>query len=415
MAGISREFLSSNNDGFDVHLQGNKSSFLGRPHHLSSNFVFGHSDISANNTPAMGATAVFDLPQDCDFIGKIDAVYTLGALTSSGAGANFPRWVDWLGFALIENVLVKWASNRIQEFNGDDLMVLHCLNRRSDDSLEDLVYGGLQAIPSERAANAAASLEVVVPLDCLIFSARPAQYLPYNIEVLREKLRIEIRNRPLVSVAESDASSISIASFAQVLRVYRFHVTEDEQNAILAEAGGVNPELEVAALSRVCTVQERQDDNVVANQTTSQSVKLTSINRPTKELIFYVRQDSDLPSGSATASSINRFNFQEISNLELKGYGRTILPSTSGRYVKYRMGNMFHAADPSKNLYPISHSQAPQSPGDQYGYLNYNTISNPEFVYSMPSSWATTGKLNVLAQTHNVYMVTQGDLRVINA
>lgn len=415
MAGISREFLSANNDGFDVHLQGNKSSFLGRPHHLSSNFIMGHSDVSANNTPALGGNGVFTIPQDCDFLGKIDAVYKLGALTSTGSGANFPRWVDWLGFALIENVLVKWASNRIQEFNGDDLMVLHCLNRRSDDSLEDLVYGGLQSIPSERADLATAELEVVVPLDCLIFSARPAQYLPYNIEVVRDTLRIEIRNRPLVSVAESDASSISIASFDQFLRVYRVHVTEDEQNAILAEAGGVNPELEVAALSRVCTVQEHQDDNIIANQTTSQSIKMPSINRPTKELIIYGRQDSDLPSGSATSSSINRFNFQEIDNLELKGYGRTILPSTSGRYVKYRMGNMYHAADPSKNLYCISHSLAPQSPGDQYGYLNYNTISNPELIYKMPSTWSTTGKMNILAQTHNVYMVTQGDVRVINA
>lgn len=417
MSGISREFLSTNNDGIDVHLGGSQSSFLGRPHHLSANFVFGHHDVSPNNALAPGGKGIYDIQQAFDYVGKCDLVINIGPVTSTAATTGYPRYIDWWAFAFITNVLVKWSANRIQEFSGKDLMVLHCLTRRTDDSIEDLVYGGLQSLAYERHLNTTVAQEAIIPLDCLIYGQRPSQYLPINIDTLRKVLTLEITLAPLSQIIETDGTDLVAASFETVLRVQHVHVTEPEQQAILDEAKRENKELNILALSRCVTVQEHQNDNIIpaAAATVTQSLKLDSINRPTKELIFYAVQDSDLPPGNGFATNIQPFNFQEIQEMSLEGYGRTILPTVSGRYVKYRLNNMFHSADPSKNIYTISHSLAPQSPGDLYGYINYNLVNNPTFKYKMPSAWATTGKLNVLAQTVNISMLTQGEFKVVNA
>lgn len=416
MSGISREFLSTNNDGIDVHLAGEQSSFIGRPHHLSANFVFGHHDIAPDNAVAPGGTANFGINQDCDYVGKMDAIIDVGAVTSTAATTGYPRWIDWWGFAIIQNVLVKWSANRIQEFSGDDLMVLHCLTRRTDDSVEDLVYGGLQGLPSERHANTLVASQAIVPLDCLIYGQRPSQHLPVNIQTLRNKLKVDIKIRPLSQVIETDGTSLT-ADFAISLRIMHFHVTEPEQQAILKEAASENKEFNILAMSRCVTVQEHQLDNIISASAgaSTQSVKLDSITRPTKEIIAYAIQDSDNYPGSGYATNINPYNFQEIASMSLEGYGRSMLPTVTGRYVKYRLGNMFHSADPSKNIYPISHSLAPQSPGDLYGYINYNLVNNPTFKYQMPAAWATTGKLNFIAQTVNLSLLTQGEFKVLNA
>ena len=411
-----RIFLSAQSDAVDGHLQGERSPFLGRKPFQAQNFIFGWGDISAEPAGGYGSTAVFNIVQDCDYIGKIEVVVDHGALSSTGAGSLYPRYVDWLGFAEIDEIVIRWNANRLQSIKGEDLFVLHALRYRTDDSQEELLGGGLQALPATRKANAArSSYKTYTPIDlATFFGGAPHDFLPYNIEVFRDKLRLEMKMKPLKSVAESDGSDLTGSVNSIKLRIQKVHVTDVEQAQILGYLKSTTPELNIAAAARICTVQEHQDDLTVANSTNQQTFNL-SATRPTKETIFYVRKDSDLPDGSTIKSSIQHFNFQEIAEIELTGISRTIVGPVEGDWIKYRHNNQFHSGDPSHNIYAISHSLAPEADNDQWGYINYGTVSQPQIKIKMPSGWATTGKMNTIYQTLNAYVLAEGDLRILNA
>lgn len=409
---IDRSFLNAQADGVDVHLAGKRSLFLGTKPLKTQNFVFGWNDIDSTIEGGYGSTTTFYLEQDCDYLGKVEAVYDYGAVASTGSGSNYPRYVDWLGFASMENVIVRWSSNRIQEFSGDDLMITHALTRRSDDDQSELVGGGLESLPATRAANAAlSSYKVYVPLDCLVWGNKPGSFLPYNIEVFRDRIRIEIKTRPRTSIIETDGSDITGSINSIKLRIQKVHVTDTEQDQIISAIKAPSPELSIGAHARLTTVQEHQNDEVVSATSNDQTYTLNA-SRPTKELIAYWRLDSDLPNGSEK-STIRHFNFQEISELELTGISRKILDRVSGEWLKYRVMNQFHTGDPSSNIYAIPHSLAPEAANDQMGYLNYSTISQPKLTIKTAGSAA--GKLNILSQTLNALILAEGDLRPLNS
>lgn len=412
MQNINRGFLSAQADAVDVHLGGKTSLFQTRGCMQSSNFLLGYSDITAEPAGGYGATSYFTLTQDCDYIGSIWALLDFGQVTSTGAGTDYPRYVDWLGFAALENIRVVFTSNRIQEFTGDDLMAILCISRRTDDDQSELVKGGLQALPSTRAANAAAtSCKVFVPLDLLFFSGRPRNMLPYNIECLRDKLRIEMTIRPKTSLIESDGSDITAAFNSIKLRIQKVHVSDEEQSQMLKTLVTPSPHLKLNVHGRMITVQERQENTNVTATSNDQTVNMT-VSRPTKEIIAYWRKDDDLPNGSIK-SNIQHYNYQPMEELMLVGGTRPILDRVSGEFVKYALNNRFHSGDPSKDIYTISHSFAPEAENDQAGYLNYGAISQPTFTFK--TTGAAAGKLSLLYQTHNVIAISEGDLRVLQA
>lgn len=411
---IDRIFLSAQSDAVDGHFQGKRTPFLGRESFQCRNFVMGWGDVNAEQAGGYNATAVFNLTQDCDYLGPFQIVVDHGALASTGAGSNYPRYVDDIGFAQFNEIVLRWNANRIQTIRGIVLKVLHALRYRSDDAQDELVGGGLQALPASRAANAANSAYLTYTDISLaqFFGGSPSDFLPYNIEVFRDALRVEISMFPLTHLAETDGSTLTGSINSIKLKLHKVHATDIEQAQIIQYLKSPTPKLNLKAAARLCTVQEYQTDNVVANQTTDQIYSLNAT-RPTKELIFYVRKDSDLPDGTIK-SAIQHFNFQQIEEVELGGISRKILGRVKGDWIKYWHNNKYHSGDPSHNIYTITHSLAPEADNDQWGYLNYGVITQPKLTVKMPSTWATTGKMDVIYQTLNAYIMAEGDLRPLN-
>lgn len=409
---IDRAFLNANTDGVDANLQGKRSLFLGRPITMSSNFLFGFQDIEASPPGGYGANSTFEVTQDADYLGPMELVYDFGAVSSTGSGLLYPRYVDWLGCAAVENVRVRWGANRSQEFNGDQIMVLHALKKRTDDKFSKLAAGGLQSLPATRQANAAkSSFKVYVPLTCLLWGNQPGNFLPYNQEVLRDHFTFTVKTRPKTSLIETDGSDITASINSVVLRLHKVHVTDREHAEILRYLQRPTPELNLMAAARMCTVQEEQEEEVVAATTNDQKYTLTA-NRPTKEIIAYWRKDSDLPTGSIS-SDIKHYNFQPIDEIQLKGISRNIFDRVDGEWVKHSLANKFHSGDPGKNIYAIPFSMAPEADNDQFGYLNFATVSQPKL--TIKTDGAAAGKLSVIYQTLNSYIMTEGDFRILNA
>jgi len=412
MQNIPRALLSANADNIDVHYQGDRSLFLNREPLLTNNFLFSWNDVSADPVGGYGRTSTFNLMQDCDYLGRIQLLLDFAAVTSTGAGSNYPRYVDWLGYAALDEIRVLWANNNIQTFTGDDLMILHSITRRSDDDESEMVDGGLQALPAQRATNAAASShKVYVPLDCLVWGSQPGNFLPYNIEVFRDKIRIDVKLRSKYDLIETDGSTIE-ASFNDIqLRVQKVHVTDVEQASILDTLAVGTPALRLASHGRLVTVQEHQNQETVSAVTTNQTIRLQT-SRPTKEIIVYWRKTSDLPTGSISAA-IQHFNFQPIDEISITGSGRKILDTVEGKWLRKSVMNQFHTGDPSSHIYAIPHSLAPEAVNDQMGYINYGPIHRPEVTFK--TDGAAAGQMSILYQTLNTFILAEGDARMLQS
>lgn len=367
--------------------------------------------IGPNNTLAYANPIRFKLPRIADFSGPIIWEWITAAATSTGATGSNPRHVDWYGFALIDLVKVRFASQALQEFRGDDLFCHHLLFTPSDMSLAEAVGGGLSA--ADRNTNATtAGHETLIPLSLLFWASRTADYLPINSEMLREDLDISITTRTVFELLETDGSDIAQTITSGDLLVEYIHVGDEVQVAMLDEASAANADANIQGYSRLVCVQNHQDE-AIANAVTQQSFELGALNNPLKELIFYVRDDSDIPSATAVNSAADFYNFQQVSTHTLEGFSNTINIAMTDKFSRIIEKNRFHSGPiGSEYLYARPFGYAPEA-SDQYGYLNFSSISNRKLKVTMNSSWASTGDLHMIGQAFNWYMVTpDGNLRM---
>jgi hypothetical protein len=343
----------------------------------------------------------------------VQLLFSLSALASAGAGVNFPRWSDGLGYLLIDQIRVTHGSNHLQTITGADIAKVHQMTRSSDDNYEDLTRSNLQANVAQRAANAAATLEVIVPLP-LFWTSQPRLYLPNHSKIVRQDLRVEVTLKALTELAETDGTTLTGTISSMLLRVEHVHVGASEQARCQQEQNGKNPSLSVPGYARMCTTYERQSNIALAAVTTEQSFALNTLRHPTKAIQFTVRANTDVPSGLTAVR--DEFNYQQISTWNMTAQGRTLIIPRTHLYSKFYYNNRFYAADPSKNIYAGSWSFNPQATADQYGYLNFNSISQPTLNVTMPATWAVAGRLDVMTVVYNIYVLTAaGELRMLFA
>lgn len=386
-----REFLGANTDVVDSHLVGTNSYFVNKRPIKNTNYVFAYHDVNPTNSIAYNSQIEFQIPRSASVLGEVILSMTLGALSSTGAtgGSSYPRWVDDLGYQLISSVEVLWSQNRIAYFTGDDIKVRHAMMRTTDDSLADLVKGGLQGAAATRYTNGQSALTLHVPLP-MPWSDAPKTFLPYSINMIRDMLRVRVTLKALTEVTETDGSDISSTLSVCKLICKYVHLSQEEEAMIKAEIQSDNDSFGTRGWSRLITDYVRQDNLSVANSTAVQTFTLNSLHYPIKELFFYIRQTSDIPTGLQSAR--NTYNFQAVSSAGLRGQNQTLWTDRPHDFLKYYINNEYHSADPSANIYALPFSFTPQALNDQFGYLVRAAcpISVP-LVRSVPVLWSRHG------------------------
>lgn len=419
-------FLNSQYDGIDEHLRGDESAFLGRASFQSANFVKHWSDIHPSPPGGYGAESLFTLQNDTDYLGPIELIYSFNAVTADNApavgdAAIFPRYVRWLGFAAIERAVLRFHSERLQEFTGDDLMVIYAIRTRLEDRRDALI-----GEPGDRGADTAAKqglrhvnsessdYKVYVPLHLLMWGKHTGTFLPYARDVANGKLTITIQTRPLSALVEHDADGTDANTCTGTinylrLRMQKVDVTDAEQRAIMTAVRTPSKQLGLSVHGRLVTTQENQDNVSVADSSGWQEVDLVC-NRPTKELICYWRHDGDLPDGTFKGSQ-DRFNFQPITDIGLRGSNRPILDDCDAEWLRMSVQNKLHKGNTSEfNIYTIPHSFAPDADSDAIGYLNYGNIDERKLRFK---TGGTAGKMNILCQVKNTLKIDASGYSVI--
>lgn len=404
---MPREFLGVNNDGVDQHLRGGYSHFVNKVPVLGSNIHRELVRVEATNTPSAGGEVIFNLPRAWDITGHVIFSCDIAAPVASAGTAELQ---DYVGFRLWTEARVTWANNQNQILRADDAMKWTHLSRTSENSYAGLVHGDLTQ--ADRQALAAATTNVLVPLP-FYWTGSPACYLPNNSEVLRQNLTIGIRlaavNQYCCTPSGTISSGGTLSNFYLYVEV--FHLGQQELEAVLAEKAQMNNELKTVGFCRLVTTFEGQYAESLSASTAEQTIKLSSIRRPSRALMFSVVHQTDRPTSGENATP-NHFNFRAVTSYRLQSGGRELAISRTHRLgLLWETNSMFSAA-PSKNIYVIPWSVVPQAWSNQWGYINFNGTGSVSLLVTLAS--ATAAYCDITEIAHNIYCLgPTGDLRML--
>lgn len=406
---MAKSFLGANTDGVDMILRGQNSLFVGKAPHKVSNTFQRYEDNNPLNAVAWNNILQFEPPNASDLIGKCWLIVNTAACTSSGATGSNPRFVDAIGYLAYRTVEVMHGSNPLQRFSGLDCYIHDVTSLRTEDTYSEAAGVGLSA--ATRATNAGLSAyEFICPLSLLFWTGKPANYLPYNIEVMRTKLTILVTLQPIANVMETDGSTLVQSINSAVLRVQNIHLMADERAALRAEIAQPNLALNTKGFARLVTLHQSLPDYTLTATTAEQEVKLQNIRQPVKELIYAVRDPSTLSDGTINAANTD-IAFQAVTAHRLAAFNENIHPRYSAKFNNIIM-NEGHSAPLGHNLFCSSFSYAPESQ-EQFGYMNVSSLSAPTLYVELANTAHTN--LHIVAPSHAIYYIVGGEVRMLYA
>lgn len=406
---MPREFLAANNDGVDQHLKGSFSHFVNKAPLKASAMHKEWVIIDAENSVSPGGKAIFNIPRNSDYIGRVVLQTDISAVTPSAGTAELQ---DYVGCRMIRSngIRATWANNQLQTLHPDDVMKHWALHKTTDNSYAALMRGDLDQAARQALANA--STEVFVPLP-LFWTGHPKCYLPNNQQASRANMRLEIDYAAKDQYIATPGGTISSGGDLSNVRLWieYIHVGQAQLTAMLAEKVASNPVLATKGYSRLVTTYENQYGESLSASVAEQTIKLSSIRRPSKFLMFTVVADSDRPS-SGEGNTPDHFNFAAVSSYRVQSAGRDLAISRPHRFGLLYETNSAFSFSPSKNIYVLPWSMSPQVWGDQNGYLNFNGLGSANLLITLASATASTCDITEAAM--NIYTLgPTGDFRVL--
>lgn len=386
----------------------NNSIFTNRPQVRYENLVKDLKEFRADTSSDYGDTYAFLPQRSATLLSSVVLKLSSTAIASSGATGDYPRFPDYWPYHVVDKIDVSFANNHLQTLKGDDIFLIHAQQRTTDDNLEDAVDGGLQSNPGQRALNAASARICYLPLP-LFFCGALSQALPYDSDVIRQEIRIEITNRSIGSVIETNGSTPT-GTLTCTLICEMYHLGEMGVQRVKSEIAR-RSDLGIMGWSRLCRTISRQSISAT-DSTSEQTVSLTQLRRPTTEMCMIVRKTANIT--TAAASARNRYYFEEVASNKFTSSNRDMNLAMDHVYQKYIHNNKMHAADPSLNIYGWTPSLLPDSPNTVMGYTNFTSVGQPEWVFTMNSSHSGAIQVDAFYKTINTYVLNAaGNLRML--
>lgn len=142
---------------------------------LNKAFVREYLDYTPDNgvnAAQPGVTVTFTQRRDYDVLDGWMLRFTATGLTAPAGAITFNRWVDFLGFAAQEEVVVQSGTQRLQTMRGIENFVylFKCGNNEQQQGISLMVFAGT---PAFRAQESLADREVVAPLFTCLGLADP--------------------------------------------------------------------------------------------------------------------------------------------------------------------------------------------------------------------------------------------------
>lgn len=366
---------------------------------MVDNYFRFRNDVLPVESQTLGAswsavTRTFRIPKLADKITKARLMCQMSAL--SGGGGTYRRFSDYLGYALVDNIQLFSANNRLQYLTGDDLFLRNVkyMDTEQQDAENVLVAGNLSQ--SQRNSLATGVQELILDIPFYCFQQRGKALNPFQTAIEYE---IRWRIKKLNDVIETDGTPAATLSEIK-LRLETVHVEAAERDHItdlVQQQHGI--------VYKMDDHQRSAFTDGTTSATTSQKCVLDSHRGATKVLNFMVRTTSEI-NGTTT---INRpyDNFHQVPAFRLTSAGGDeIVASNEDLYNRYVEFKDHYPAPAGKRIYSHSFCSHPSNHNDVTGTMNFGNINKPTLELQWGSQIAGAA-VNAPASAYTVTVITE--------
>lgn len=409
---MSKAFVGQNSGGAAVEIMGSDSIFSGRAFRSPNHFRTYKESVPAAGTLSFGSDLNFQPTRNLDRAGLPTLKLEHGAASGTSTSGDYPRFCDWVGFFVLKECQIDFATSTLQKFDGFSLYRAHSHRARSEDSLAALVDGGLAADTAQRAANAQSASHVIYcPLILAFWCDQPKNWLPYLPNAIASPLEIRCTLASLNEIIETNGTATVCALSRARLRLEGVYLTNKENVKVISETLARDAQFDTAGWTRLVKTQERLDNQTVASGTSAQQISIQSLQKPYSDITFSVRDTTDIPSASSESANINYLDFQKVASYKIRAANEDLVPEVDDKYGRHLRQNQHSRGAVDEFIYRHSFSFAPDS-SEQMGFMSFDGIGTPEYEFTMDQS-QSSGRADFLGNTHNIVTLSNSVLSML--
>jgi len=336
----------------------------------------------------IGGQVLFEIPKNMTYIEDMILKVILPPLIG-GVGTTFLYWVDFLGFALINQMKVMYSVNTNLQIQKWSFYRKYSkwLENEQKASLDPLIYGNTTT--AQRSALAVNGGVLYIPL-LLPFREDTSNALPMVTLAQKLKLQFDIEALNNLIVTDSPTQVAQNGQIEYVLLVNAVHVTGSESSNIYNKcqrSQGIGYMIHEPVIQNIDTF---------ANNTSGVELrtKIVNISRPIQALYWFIIPDNlinntgtndffmynpnpplPIPPGMAAYNPPVRWR--------IEANGLTIQDRLDIEYSRWYKSNKYHKAQAGEYLIFQTYSLAPEAINAALGYMDYGNLNNPTLFLTM--------------------------------
>jgi len=370
-----------------------------------TNFVTYWTYINSINNASLGGTLRFTIPRQQDFLGPVWVYVNTSAVTPVSPATQ--AWLcDYFGFQLLQNLLVKYAANIIQNLYPTALYALHKCHRdlKAAYAANILIGGEMSDGDRQTAANGQQYFWVELPAP---WGAHPETY--EFTEALSQEMEFIFTLASAQQTTQGNSGSAGGTYTLNTLQLYTLLVHVDKEEREL----NVQKMLSGGGIIRHIRDFEYVSGILVPSGTTTQNVPLSGIRGSVVNLRFMFRLDSTLNSfGQSGFYPFRAYRINDINttaNWQITAAGLQVWPITVAKENVYLQNVIHFSAFPGEPLYGYCPGIDVEDVINCTGHDSYSGLSNAMLMLNFVTATSANMWLDIVTIDDNTIQTSKGD------
>ncbi len=329
-----------------------------------------------------------------DLLTKMVLEVTLPTLVSSSGGGATAKYVDNVGYHLLQEIELEVGGISIVKHYGRWLHIWQELTRpAAKDSVHAKMIGSGRSDINTSSATVTPTSKLYVPLRFWFCDNYAAAFPLIACQYHDVKVNITFASLSSVTNASAGSASISAGALDATLYVdYVFLDNEERRNFATSSHEYLIEQLQYPS-------SESHSGQSTINR------RLDGFNHPVKEIVFVAQLDSVLSSATAKdPSDFSSAGAQMVSSAKLLLNGNDRFSTRAGDYFNWVQPYQHHTRGPSTGIYVYSFATEPENT-QPTGTCNFSRIDTAQLQLTLSSTSAS--------KTH-VYMVNYNVVRFVS-
>jgi hypothetical protein len=352
-------------------------------------FIMQHQEYSPS-TPVtrIGGQVIFEIPKNMTLIEDMVLKVILPPLVG-GVGTTFLYWVDFLGFAMMNEMKVMYSNNTnytVQRWSWYR-QYAKWLENEQKAAIDQIIYGNTST--AQRSALAANGGTLYIPL---LLPSRVDTSNALPMVTLAQKLKLMFNIEALANLIQTD-SPTAVAQNGQIeysLLVNAIHTTGSES------VGFYNKCQRAQGISYMIHEPVIQNVDSFANTTNNVELraKIVNISRPLQIIYWFMIPDNLINNTGTNDFFMYNPNpplpippgmaaYNPPTQWRIEANGVTIQDRIDIDFVRWYLAQKYHKGQAGEYLLFQTYTLAPEAINAALGYMDYGNLSNPTLFIQM--------------------------------